>query len=139
MRMCINESRAHKLPVSKPAYYELRSSGPTIMNKDVVQLALVCVVHNEGDGPIRFNPQDGAGNVLDLRRSQGVNQGPNEDPPACSWHGHVSEFESSFRSSQREGGEQGVGVGRCPVEAGAHGIRNAEMNASEAGRRERMD
>lgn len=103
MRMCINESRTHKLPVSKPAYYEVRSSGPTVMSKDVVQFALVRIVHNEGDSPIRFDPQDGAGNVLELRRSQGVNQGPNEDPPACSWHSHIGEFERSARCKSRQG------------------------------------
>ena len=56
MCMCINESRTHKLPMSKPAYYEVRSSGPTVLNEDVVQFALVRVVHNEGDSPIRFDP-----------------------------------------------------------------------------------
>ena len=89
MRMCINESRTHELPMSKLANDELRSSGPTIMNKDVVQFVLVRVVHNEGDSSIRLDPQDGTGNVLDLGGSQGVNQGPNEDLPACSLHGHV--------------------------------------------------
>ena len=103
--MCINESRAHKLPVCKPAYYERRSSDPTVMKKDIVQFALIRVVHNEGDSPIRFDPQDGAGNVLDLRRSQGVNQGPNENLPACLWHGHVGEFESGFGASQGKGEE----------------------------------
>ena len=80
------------------------------MKKDIVQFALIRVVHNEGDSPIRFDPQDGAGNVLDLRRSQGVNQGPNEDLPACSWHGHVGEFERGFGASQGKGGEQARGA-----------------------------
>ena len=47
--MCINESQTHELPMSEPVNDRLRSSGPTIMNKDIVQLVLVRVVHNEGD------------------------------------------------------------------------------------------
>jgi len=84
MRMCINESWTQELPVSKLADYELRGSGPTMMSKDVVQFVLIRVVHNERDSSIRFDPQDGAGNVLDFGGSQGVNQRPNEDLPACS-------------------------------------------------------
>jgi hypothetical protein len=42
------------------------------------------VVYNERDSTIRFDSQDGLGNVVDLRGSQRVNQGPNEDLPACS-------------------------------------------------------
>jgi len=101
--MCINESRTHELAVCKVANDELRCSGPTIMNKDVVQFALVRVVYDESDGPIGFDPQDGAGNVLDLRGSQGVNQGPNEDLPACSLRGHVGEFECGVPFGSRQG------------------------------------
>jgi hypothetical protein len=84
--MCvrINETRAHKLTMSKPAYFELRRSGPMIIKKDVVQFVLIRVVYNERDSTIRFDSQDSAGNVLGLRGSQGVNQGPNEDLPARS-------------------------------------------------------
>jgi hypothetical protein len=116
MRMCINESRAHELPMSKPTNDEFGCSGPTITNKDVVQFVLVRVVHNEGDCAIRFDPQDGTGNVLDLRGSQGVNQGPNEDFPACLWHGNVGEFECTAPcgGGRGKGGEQGRDWGNVP-------------------------
>jgi len=65
MRMCINEPRTHELPVKKLACYEMWASGPTISNKDVVQCTLVRVVYNERDSSIRFDSQDGAGDVFD--------------------------------------------------------------------------
>ena len=127
--MCINESRTHELPVSEPVNDELRSSGPTMMNKDIVQFVLVRVVHNEGDSSIRFDPQDGAGNVLDLGGSQGVNEGPNEDLPGCSWHGHVGEFERSVPCSRSRQGRRAI---RAVVMKRARVA--FEMKASEAGR-----
>jgi hypothetical protein len=84
MRVRINETRTHELTVSKPTYFELWRSGPTIMIKDIAQFVLVRVVYNERDSTIRFDSQDGAGIVLDLRGGQRVNQGPNKDLPACS-------------------------------------------------------
>ena len=52
----INEPQARELPVSMLPNDELRGSGPTIMNNDVVWFVLVRVVHNEGDSSIRFDP-----------------------------------------------------------------------------------
>jgi hypothetical protein len=83
-----------------------------MLKKDVVQLALICVVNNERDSSIRIDPQDSARNVFDSRRSQGVNQGPDENPPtyycypAFSWHDLVGKLECGLCASEDKGGMQ---------------------------------
>jgi len=44
--------------VSKPAYYDRRTSGPIIVNKEIVQFVLVGVVYNERNTSIRVGAQE---------------------------------------------------------------------------------
>lgn len=104
MRVRINETRTEKLPVSELAYHNIRTCDPAMLSKGVVEFVLVRVVYHERDSSIRFNPQDGARNVFDGRGSQGVDQGPDENPPrpACTWHGRVGELRQQREESKQE-------------------------------------
>ena len=90
----------------KPANRQIRASVPAVSDQDVVEFVLFRIMYNECYSPLRIDAQDGTGNVLDGGGTQGVNQGPNEDLPARSWHGRVGRVHG-------KGGE-GEGKLECP-------------------------